>query len=90
MLAIVLAFPFLSAKDVREAQSILAPGHDNTPLQIPDQGIFLDISAVFEDIAVQKNITGDKTLYINKRIDQLISITERKLSCKLAKKETSC
>ena len=54
MLAVGLGFKFASAEDVREAQSIPVPGQDNTPLQVADQGLFINTADVFEGIAVEK------------------------------------
>ena len=58
MLAVGLSFKFPSAEDVREAQSIPVPGQDNTPLQVADQGLFINTAAVFEGIAVEKKYCG--------------------------------
>ncbi len=53
-----LALKLASAYVVRKAQSIVAPGQNNAPLQIGNEWFLTDAAVVLEYIAVEKDIVG--------------------------------
>lgn len=61
MFTLLLSFKFPGAEDVRKAHSKVPPSQNQTPLQIADEGFFVDTAAVLEGIAVEKDIAGDGT-----------------------------